>query len=57
VIRADMLLPVLAVVMMLILVSRRFWSRAVPPRTTMQLALMWAGIVAALWLVTILIRP
>jgi O-antigen ligase len=56
VIRADVLLPLLALVMMLILVGRRFWSRAVPPRTTLRLALLWAGIIAALWLATALIR-
>ncbi|WP_420142174.1 hypothetical protein [Sphingomonas sp.] len=47
----DILLPMVAIAMMLILVGRRFWSRDVAPQDTIQLMLIWIGMIAVLWAV------
>jgi hypothetical protein len=52
----DILLPIIAIAMALILVGRRFWSRDVAPGATLRLALIWAALIAGLWAVTTLIR-
>ncbi|WP_294395590.1 hypothetical protein [uncultured Sphingomonas sp.] len=52
----QILLSVLAIVMMLILVGRRFWSGAVPAGRAARLALIWVALIAGLWVVTTFIR-
>jgi hypothetical protein len=53
---ADVLLPMIAIGMMLILVGRRFWSRDIAPRTTIRLVLVWIGIIALLWAAVSLVQ-
>jgi hypothetical protein len=53
---ADLFVPMLAIVLMLVLVGRRFWSRSVRPRETGRLAVIWCAIIAGLWILVVLIR-
>jgi hypothetical protein len=52
----DILLPIIAIALALVLVGRRFWSRDVAPGETMRLALIWVAIIAVLWIVAALVR-
>jgi hypothetical protein len=53
---SDVLLPIVGIALALVLVGRRFWSRDVSTGKSLRLALMWAAIIAGLWLITSLIR-
>jgi hypothetical protein len=52
---SDILLPIIAIVMALVIVGRRFWGRGAAPGETLRLALIWVAIIAALWAATALI--
>jgi hypothetical protein len=51
----DVLLPIIAIGLALVLVGRRFWSRDVAPGETLRLALIWGVIIAVLWAAVILL--